>query len=105
MQPSTNHSSSAMTARRKTRFVVRRGRIGIGGSELVLEGREREKRSAGGAKRDKVPVPVLRQRSVMASRQMSEIPVWTMLAFRKNSTYQVQILMLFVGFSLSKSFV
>lgn len=26
--PSTNHSSSAMTARRKTRFVVRSGSIG-----------------------------------------------------------------------------
>ena len=39
--------------------MVRRGRTGIGGSELSVEGRDREKRSAGGAKRDKVPVPVL----------------------------------------------
>ena len=48
-----------MTARRKTLFVVRSGRIGVGGSDGSEEAREREKRRAGGAKRDKVPVPVL----------------------------------------------
>ena len=54
-----NQRSSASTARRKTRFVVRRGRIGIGGAEAVTEALEREKRRGVGAKRERVPVPVL----------------------------------------------
>lgn len=57
--PEMNQRSSAMTARRKTRFVVRSGRISIGGSDGSEEGREREKRSGCGAKRESVPVPVL----------------------------------------------
>ena len=40
-----NQRSSAMTARRKTRLVVRRGRIEVGGVEVSDEGRLREKRS------------------------------------------------------------
>lgn len=59
VDPAMNHRSSAMTARMKTRLVVRRGKIGVGGVEGLVEGREREKRSGGGAKRDRVPVPVL----------------------------------------------
>ena len=61
MLPEMNQSSSAITARRKTRLVVKRGRIGVVpcGSVGVGEGREREKRRAGGAKRESVPVPVL----------------------------------------------
>jgi len=55
--PEMNQRSSAITARRKTRFVVRRGRIGVGSPGE--EGREREKRRGGGAKRERVPVPVL----------------------------------------------
>jgi len=46
VQPDTNHSSSVVTARRKTRFVVRSGRIGIRESESEGEsglGFEREK--------------------------------------------------------------
>lgn len=50
-----------MTARVKTRLVVRRGRIGMGGEDGLegSDGREREKRSGAGAKRERVPVPVL----------------------------------------------
>ena len=48
-----------MTARTKTRFVVRRGRIGVGGEDKSVEARERENRRGGGAKTDRVPVPVL----------------------------------------------
>ena len=61
MLPEMNQSSSAMTARRKTRLVVRRGRIGIGGEEGFegSDGREREKRRGVGAKSERVPVPVL----------------------------------------------
>lgn len=54
-----NQRSSAMTARRKTRFVVTSGSTGIGGDDGSDEGRDREKRRAGGAKTESVPVPVL----------------------------------------------
>ena len=54
-----NQRSSAMTARRKTRLVVRRGSTGIGFEDGSDEGRDKEKRRAGGAKRERVPVPVL----------------------------------------------
>lgn len=53
VEPEMNQRSSAMTARRKTRFVVRRGRIG------VSSGVERVNFSGRGAKRERVPVPVL----------------------------------------------
>ena len=59
VEPEMNHSSSAITARRKTRLVVMRGRMGTGLSDWSGAGRESEKRRAGGAKRDIVPVPVL----------------------------------------------
>lgn len=52
-----NQRSSASTARRKTRFVVRRGKTGIGSPPSGF-GFEREKRNCGGAKIDCVPVPV-----------------------------------------------
>lgn len=45
VEPEMNQRSSAMTARRKTRLVVRRGRIGVGnvvGGVWDVEGRERE---------------------------------------------------------------
>ena len=59
VEPAMNQRSSAMTARRKTRLVVRSGRTGIGCEDGSGEGREREKRRAGGAKSERVPVPVL----------------------------------------------
>ena len=59
VEPEMNQRSSAMTARRKTRLVVRSGSTRIGCDEGSGEGREREKRRAGGAKRERVPVPVL----------------------------------------------
>jgi hypothetical protein len=51
--PDMNQRSSAVTARRKTRFVVRRGRIRVGGAEGSVEedGFERENFSCAGAKR------------------------------------------------------
>ena len=54
-----NHKSSAIMARVKTRLVVRRGSIGMGFVFPSFEGREREKRRGVGAKRERVPVPVL----------------------------------------------
>lgn len=56
-----------MTARVKTRLVVRRGRMGMRGEEELegSEGREREKRRGGGAKRERVPVPVLWRKKVL----------------------------------------
>lgn len=59
VEPAMNQRSSATTARRKTRLVVRSGSTGIGNDEGSGEGLEREKRRAGGAKRECVPVPVL----------------------------------------------
>lgn len=54
-----NQSNSAITARRKTLLVVKSGSTGIGLSDGSTAGREREKRSAEGAKSESVPVPVL----------------------------------------------
>lgn len=54
VEPDMNHSSSAMTARRKTRLVVSRGRI-----SLLSDVDDRENLNGGGAKIDLVPVPVL----------------------------------------------
>lgn len=59
MHPATNQSSSAITARKKTRFVVRSGNIGVGSAFGSEEGRDSANRSCGGAKREYVPVPVL----------------------------------------------
>lgn len=55
VEPEINHKSSAMTARRKTRFVVRRGKI------KAPSGVERENLRGLGANNEKVPVPVLVQ--------------------------------------------
>jgi hypothetical protein len=57
--PEINQSNSATTARRKTRLVVKRGSIRIGGSPGLVEVIEREKRRGCGAKIEYVPVPVL----------------------------------------------
>ena len=92
MLPEMNHSSSAMTARRKTRFVVRRGRTGVGGALRSDEGRDREKRSCGGAKRERVPVPVLMENHYQcaATRMtVAMIPIGTMLAMLKNFTDKI----------------
>lgn len=51
--PEMNQSSSATTARRKTRLVVRRGRIGVPSAV------ERANLRGLGAKMEYVPVPVL----------------------------------------------
>jgi hypothetical protein len=59
--PSMNQSNSAITARRKTRLVVRRGRTGIGSAFSSFEdgfGLQSENRMGGGAKIESVPVPV-----------------------------------------------
>lgn len=55
VEPEMNQRSSARTARRKTRLVVRRGRMG------VPVGEERVNFRGVGAKREMVPVPVLRR--------------------------------------------
>lgn len=52
-----NQRSSSRIPRRKVRLVVRRGRVLL----------EREKRREGGAKRDRVPVPVLSGRTAPVS--------------------------------------
>ena len=62
VEPEMNHRSSAMTARRKTRLVVRRGSMGVGGNAGSGEGRDSEKRRGVGPKTDSVPVPVLPDR-------------------------------------------
>ena len=62
--PEMNQSSSATTARKKTRFVVKRGSINVGGSPGFAEGRVREKRRGWGAKIEQVPVPVLRAHTI-----------------------------------------
>lgn len=49
VQPETNHKSSSITPRVKTRLVVRSGKVLL----------RSENRRAGGAKSDSVPVPVL----------------------------------------------
>ena len=48
--PAMNQRSSAITARRKTRFVVRRGRMGVGSAEGSEAGLERANLSWEGAK-------------------------------------------------------
>lgn len=70
VDPDMNQRSSARTARRKTRFVVRRGRTGMI-SELGSEGSEgleRANLSCVGAKREYVPVPVRSGRCSPVSR-------------------------------------
>ena len=89
-----------MTARKKTRLVVRRGSTGIGCDEGSGEGREREKRSAGGAKRDCVPVPVLcegkHRIDTFENCKALRIPVRSMLAVLKDVPDQIKILIFLV---------
>ena len=94
-----NQRSSAMTARRKTRLVVRSGRTGIGWDEGSGEGREREKRRAGGAKRDSVPVPVLcggKHGLHFKFLKALKIPVRAMFAVLKYIADQIKVLVFFV---------
>ncbi len=54
-----NQSSSAITARKKTRFVVRRGKTGLNCVGSSAEGRERVNLKGEGLNIEYVPVPVL----------------------------------------------
>ena len=103
--PAMNHNSSPMTARRKTRLVVRRGKIGTGGSVGFEDGRDREKRRAGGANSDKVPVPVLVVvLKLSTSILVHLLPVWTMFAVPKNISNQIEVLKLFMWLNSSRFF-
>lgn len=80
-----------MTARRKTRFVVRRGRIGRPLSlSWNLNGR--------GAKMESVPVPVLMSVSPVAVLRglIENLPIWSPLAMIENFANKVEILVFFV---------
>ena len=90
-----------MTARRKTRLVVRSGSTGIGWDDESGEGREREKRRAGGAKMERVPVPVLCEAEHTIRLKVWEtlrIPVRAMLAVLKDVPDQIKVLILLVQF-------
>ena len=79
-----------MTARRKTRFVVRRGKIG---RPLSLS----ENLNGRGAKMDSVPVPVLIFVSYfLAVRQVSNVPIWSSLAVSENLANEIEVLDFFV---------
>lgn len=91
-----NQRSSATTARRKTRLVVRSGSTGIGCDEGSGEGRDKEKRRAGGAKRERVPVPVLYAGQLhiqLGSWKALKIPVRAMLAVVQDVPDQIEVLM------------
>ena len=60
VEPEMNQRSSAITARRKTRLVVRSGRTSVGGASGVEDGLASENLRGRGAKRASVPVPVLK---------------------------------------------
>lgn len=62
VEPETNQRSSAITARKKTRLVVKRGRIGS------CKGVDRENFRGVGANIEQVPVPVLSGRCSPFSR-------------------------------------
>lgn len=93
-----NQSSSAMTARTNTRLVVKRGRTGVGGEEGDDEGREREKRRGGGAKRERVPVPVLEECKIgkYHIRGFNRLPIGSMFPVLEHTADEVEILMLFM---------
>ena len=96
-----NHRSSAMTARRKTRFVVSSGRTGIGSAVGSSAGPERANFSCAGAKIEYVPVPVLCQSCEPIFYWQYEvkghIPVRSMFSIVHDITDQVQILVLLVS--------
>lgn len=82
-----------MTARRKTRFVVRRGKIG---RPLSLS----ENLNGRGAKMDSVPVPVLIFVSCsLAVRLVSNVPIWSSLAVIEDLANEIEVLVFFVWFS------
>ena len=88
MLPEMNQRSSAMTARMKTRLVVRSGMIGVGREEGERDSREREKRRGGGANRESVPVPVLERVSIwtLYGGIKRSIPIRTMLTIGQDIT-------------------
>lgn len=80
-------------------MVVTSGSIGIGCAEGSGDGREREKRRAGGAKRERVPVPVLcrvQHGIQLGSWKGRRIPVWTMLAVVKDIPDEIEVLVFLV---------
>lgn len=92
VEPEMNQRSSAITARRKTRLVVRRGRIGTpdGVASVNLRGV--------GAKRDVVPVPVLcmRIRSADCGVRKKNVPVGAMFASLQDFLDELQVLEFFM---------
>ena len=100
MQPETNQRSSATTARKKTRFVVNRGRINVGSVDAPSElGFDSEKRNWRGANSEYVPVPVLASYQPMSSLETQHkfrAPIWSMFTVVEDVPNQVQILVLFM---------
>jgi hypothetical protein len=90
VEPETNHRSSPMTARRKTRFVVRRGRTG------VPVGEESSNLSGRGANRERVPVPVLQLSVKSCTAHDLDLPVRPMLPRLEDLANQVEILIFFM---------
>ena len=75
-----------MTARRKTRFVVSRGKIG---RPLSL----RENLNGRGAKMDRVPVPVLIFVSCFLDAcWVDNLPIWSSLALIKYLANKIEVL-------------
>lgn len=86
-------------------MVVRSGNTGIGGDEGSGEGRDKEKRRAGGAKRERVPVPVLctgQHYTQLETWKALKIPVRAMLAVFQDVPDQIEVL---VFLMLMKLFV
>lgn len=82
-----------MTARRKTRFVVSRGKIG---RPLSL----RENLNGRGAKMDSVPVPVLILVSCfLAVSWVDNPPIWSSLALIEDLANKIEVLDFLVWYS------
>ena len=99
--PEMNHRSSAVTARRKTRFVVRSGRIETKSREESgssdVRGRESVNFIGIGANTAYVPVPVLC--TVVNKRphhlyMPAHLPVWSVFTLVYDLTNEVKILIL-----------
>lgn len=90
-----NQSSSPITARKNTLLVVKRGRIGTITPGLPATQRESEKQSGEGAKRERVPVPVLEFgiSKLFGHKGLVDlflyVPVWTMLTVGKDVAYEI----------------